>query len=187
MKKLLKFILALAVIGFVAYAAYRYYLPYTIAESLTSGQKSSLVPDEIQEKVEAFKSRVTRDVGDLPVLMVEANIDYDDLKIMLDRLDPDDVSNTLREMSSVSITSVEQAFDIIRENVHIEGYELEVFRDMFVRNSNVVEIRKAMETVREYKLLVAMGMPVAKEVAKDLLESARQEIEMQLDALDNNR
>ena len=187
MKKLVIYFLVLAVIGIVAYAAYRYYLPSTIAESLKSGQKSSLVPDEIQQKVEAFKTSIASDVGNLPVLMTEVNIDYDDLKTMLDRLDPGEVSNALREMSSVSISSTEQAFDIVQKHVSIEGYDLEVFRDMFVRNSSVEEIRKTMEKLREYEFLFPVGMPVAKEVAKDLLESSRQEIEKQLNALETSQ
>jgi len=187
MKKLLKFILVVVVIGLVAYAAYRYYLPSTIAKSLTSGQTSSLIPDEIQEKVKAFKSKIASDVGDLPILMAEANLDYDDLQTMLDRLDPGEVSSALSEMSSVNITSAEQVFDIVTRHINIEGFELEEFRDMFVRNSNVDEIRKAMEKIREHEFLITLAMPVAKEVAKDLLVSARQEIEMQLNALESSQ
>jgi hypothetical protein len=184
MKTLLKLILILAVIGVIAYAAYRYYLPSRIAESLKSGQTSALVPDEIQEKVNALKTKIANDMGVLPHLMVEASIDFDDLRTMLNRLDPDEVSSTLREMSYVSINSTDQVFDIVIKNVNIEGYELEAFRSMFVRNSSVEEIRKAMEKVREHDFLITMSMPVAKEVAKDLLESSRLEIEKQLEALE---
>ena len=184
MKTLLKSILVLAVIGVIAYAAYRYYLPSTIAEALKSGQTSALVPDEIQETVKALKTKIANDVGVLPHLMVEANIDFDDLRTMLDRLDPGEISSTLREMSSVSIHSTDQAFDIVVKNINIEGYELEAFRDMFLRNSSVEEIRETMEKVREHQLLVTLSMPVAKEVVMDLLESSRLEIEKQLEALE---
>ena len=185
MKKTSKFILILVVIGIVAYAGYRYYLPSIIVESLKSDQTSLLVPDDLQEKVREFRSNISSDVGDLPVLMAEANIDYEDLRTMLERLNPDEVSNALREMSSISITSADQVFDIARKHVNIEGYDLEVFRDMFVRNNSVTEIREATEKFREHDFLITMGIPVAKEVAKDLLESARQEIERRLDALES--
>lgn len=184
MKKLLIIILILAIILAIAYAAYRYYLPSKIAESLKSGQESSLVPAEVQQKVKVFKTKIARDVGNLPPLMDEVGIDYDDLKTMLDRLEPGEVSDALREMSSTSITSAGQAFDIVVEHVSIEGYELEKFRDMFIRNSNVKEINKVMAKVSEHELLVTMGMPVAIEVAKDLLETSRPEIEKQLEALE---
>ena len=186
MQKLLIFILVLAVVGAVAYAVYRYYLPSKIAESLTSGQKSTLVPEEVQKKVAAFKTKITQGVGNLPPLMDEVNIGYDDLKTMLDRLDPGEVSSALREMSSVTISSAGQAFDIVTKHVHIEGYELERFREMFIRNSDVEEIRKIAKKVSEHETLVTMGMPVAIEVAKDILESSRQEIERRLDALETS-
>lgn len=155
MKKLLKFILLLVVIAIAAYAAYRHYLPSTIAESLTSGNNSSLLPDEIQQKLEAFKTKTSTDVGDLPVLMVEANIDYVDLKTMLDRLDPEEASSALKEMSSVNITSADQAFDIPIKHIDIEGYQLEVFRDMFVRNNDVEELRNALANVKGYEYFIS--------------------------------
>ena len=187
MQKILSFILVLLVIGVIAYVAYRYYLPYQVSKSITSGQESPLLPDEVQKQVDAFKTRIAGDVGDLPVLMKRADIDYDDLKTMLDRLDPADVTRTLQEMSSVSITSVNQAFDIIVKHVDIEGYELESFRGVFVNNSSVEDIHNAMANVRKHAFLVPIAMPVAKEVAKDLLESSRQEIEKQLEALESGQ
>lgn len=187
MKKLLKLILVLVVVAIAAYMSYRYYLPSTIAESLTSGNKSSLIPDELQKSLEALKSKTSTDVGDLPVLMVEANIDYLDLETMLNRLDPKEASNALVEMSSVSITSAEQVFDILVENIEIEGYQLEVFRDMFIRNNDVEEIRNALSKVKGHEYLINMGMPVAIEMAKDMLESSRPEIEKQLDALNSRQ
>jgi hypothetical protein len=187
MKKLLKFILILILIAMAAYVAYRYYLPSTIAESLTSGSQSALIPDEIQEKIEELKFKTSNDVGDLPELMVEANINYLDLQTMLNRLDPKDVSEALLEMSSVNITSTEQAFDILVKHIDIEGYQLETFRGMFVRNNNADEIQEAMSKVKGYEYLISMSMPVAIEVAKDLLESSRPEIEKQLVVLNSGK
>jgi len=186
MKKFVIYLLVLVAVGIVAYTAYRIYLPSTIAESLKSGQKSSLVPDELQEKVTALKTSVARDVGNLPDLMAEASIDYDDLQTMLDRLDPAEVTSALREISSVDITSTGQAFDIVKKHVSIEGYDLEVFRDMFIRNSSVEDVRKAIDNIREYEFFFPVGIPVAKEVARDLLEASRLEIEKRLAALESS-
>lgn len=187
MKKLLKFILVLIVIAVAAYAAYRYYLPSTISESLTTGNQSILIPDELQEKLEELKSKTSTDVGDLPALMVEANIDYVDLKTMLDRLDPRQVSNALVEMTSVNIDSTDEVFDILVKHIEIEGYQLELFREMFIQNNDVEEIRNALSKIDGYGYLITMSMPVAIEIAKDLLESARPEIEKQLNALESSQ
>lgn len=185
MKKLLKFTLVLVVVAIAAYTAYRYYLPSTITESLTSGDSSLLLPDGFEDKLTDFRTKTITDVGDLPALMVEANIDYLDLETMLDRLDPKQVSSALQEMSSANITSADQAFDILVKHVQIEGYQLEVFREMFVRNNDVEEMRNALDKVKGYEYLITMSMPVAIEVAKDMLESSRPEIEKQLDALNS--
>lgn len=183
MKILLRTVLVAVVIGLLAYSAYRYYLPATIAESLKSDQYTSLIPEETRQRLEDFKSTVARDVGDLPLLMLEANLDYDDLQIMLERLDPANVSDALLEMSAVTVVSSDQAFDILAKHITIEGYELEQFRNMFVRSNDVDDIRKAMDTVRQYKYLIPLSMQVGKEFARDLLKSARAEIEARLDAL----
>ena len=144
MKKLIKFILILAVIGLIGYVGYRYYLPSLIAETLLSDEPSSLVPAEMQEKVEKVKLKIDKEIEKLPAFMKENKIEYEDLQVMIDRADPDQFISAYNEIATTRITSTNQVFDIGMKYIRISGYDLEIFRTAFVKNTSVEDIKKAI-------------------------------------------
>ena len=183
MKKLIIFVLMLAVIGAIAYAGYRYYLPSMIAETLMSDEPSSLVPAEMQEKVEAVKLKIDKEIEKLPVFMKEHKIVYEDLQVMIDRADPDQFIDAYVELATTRITSADQVFDIGMKHVRISGYDLEVFRAAFVENTSVEDIQKVIDKVEDNEFLTNMSFPVIKETAKKLLDSKKTEIQTELNKL----
>ena len=183
MKKLIKFVLVLAVIGLIAYAGYRYYLPSMIAETLISDEPSSLVPAEMQEKVEAVKLKIDKEIEKLPVFMKENKIAYKDLQVMIDRADPDQFIDAYVEIATTRITSTDQVFDIGMKHIRISGYDLEIFRAAFVENTSVEDIQKAIAKFDDYEFLTNMSFPVIKETAKKLLDSKKIEIQAELNKL----
>jgi len=183
MKKLFKFVLIMAVIGVIGYAGYRYYLPSIIAESLTSDEPSSLVPADMQEKIETVKTTINRDIKKLPAFMKENDIAYDDLKVMIDRVDPAQIIDAYEEIASTTIKSPDQVFDIGMRHIKIEGYDLEIFRATFVKNTSVESLQKAITKYEDNVFLTNMSFPVLKETAKELLKSRETEIQAELNKL----
>jgi hypothetical protein len=183
MKRLIKFVLILAVIGLIAYAGYRYYLPSKIAEILISDEPSSLVPAEMQEKVEAVKLKIDKEIKKLPAFMKEHKIAYKDLQVMIDRADSAQFISAYNEIATSRFTSTNQVFDIGMKNVRISGYDLEIFRAAFVKNTSVEDIQKAIDQYENNEFLTNMSFPVIKETAKKLLDSKKIEIQAQLNKL----
>ena len=110
MKKLLKFLIVVALLGLIAYAGYRYYLPSMIAKTLTSEEPSSLVPEAMQEKVEKLRSKIDREVVELPALLKETRLTVDDLEIIIDRANPDQFFRAIEELKNTTLTSTDQIF-----------------------------------------------------------------------------
>jgi hypothetical protein len=183
MKKLIKFVLILAVIGVIAYAGYRYYLPSMIAEALISDEPSSLVPAEMQEKVERVKLKIDEEIEKLPAFMKENKIEYEDIQVIVDRADPDQFIDAYREIATTRITSTDQVFDIGMKHIRISGYDLEIFRAAFVENTSVEDIQKAIVKYEDNEFLTNMSFPVIKETAKKLLDSKKTEIQAELNKL----
>jgi hypothetical protein len=183
MKRLIKFVLILAVIGVIAYAGYRYYLPSMIAEALISDEPSSLVPTVMQEKVEAVKLKINKEIEKLPVFMKENKIAYEDIQDMIDRADPAQFISAYDEIATTRITSTNQVFDIGMKHVRISGYDLEIFRSAFVKNTSVEDIQKAIDKYEDNELLTNMSFSIIKETAKKLLESKKTEIQAELNKL----
>jgi hypothetical protein len=176
MKKLLVFILAVALLGFTSYAGYRFYLPSMIAATLTSEQPSRLIPADMQGKVKSLKLKIDREIADLPVLLKETRLTVDDLLIMIDRANPDQFAQAIEEMKNTRLTSTDQIFDICMKHIKINGYDLEVFRGPFVQNSSVGNIREAVAKIEQNEFITSMGIPVLKQTAKQILISSKEEI-----------
>ncbi len=176
MKKLLIFILAIALLGFASYAGYRFYLPSMIAATLTSEKPSRLIPAEMQEKVKNLRLKIDREIEDLPVLLKETRLTVDDLLIMIDRANPDQFARAIEEMKNTRLTSTNQIFDICMKHIKIGGYDLEVFRGPFVQHTSVRNIQEAIGKIEQNELITSMGIPVLKETAKQILISSKEEI-----------
>jgi len=176
MKKLLKFLLVVALLGLIVYAGYRYYLPSMIAKTLTSEEPSALVPDAMQEKVGKLKVKIDREVDELPALLKETSLSVDDLEIIIDRANPDQFFSAIEELKNTTLTSTDQVFDICMKHISIDGYDLEVFRAPFVRNSSVGNIQDAIAKINRDDFLTSVSIPVLKETAKQVLASSKEEI-----------
>lgn len=183
MKKLIRFVLLMAVVGATVYAGYRYYLPSMIAETLMSDEPSSLVPAEIQGKVEAVKLKVDKEIEKLPAFMKANKIKYEDLQVMVDRVDPAQFIRAYEEIATTRITSTNQVFDIGMKHVRIDGYDLEIFRESFVKNTSVEDIQKVITKYEDNEFLTTMSFPIIKETAKKLLDSYKTEIQAELNKL----
>jgi hypothetical protein len=183
MKKLIKFVLILAVIGVIVYAGYRYYLPSMIAETLMSDEPSSLVPAGMQEKVETVKLKINKEIKKLPAFMKENKMAYEDLQIMIDRADPAQFISAYQEIATTRITSTNQVFDIGMKYIRISGYDLEIFRAAFIKNTSVENIQKTIDKYEDNEFLTNMSFPVIKETAKKLLDSKKIEIQAELNKL----
>ena len=183
MKKLLKFVLIVLILGLAAYGGYRFYLPSLIAESLTSDQPSALVPSGMREKVTNLKTKVDREIKKVPVFLKEHKIGYEDLQIIIDRASPDDLLDAYYEIATTRPTSTNQVFDIVVKHIKIEDYDLEVFRNTFIQYVAVEDINEAIKKIEETELLTSMNISVAKETLKKVLESSKQEIQQELNRL----
>jgi hypothetical protein len=176
MSKLLIFIVVVVVLGLVAYAGYRYFLPSMIAKTLTSEEPSALVPEKMQQQVTELRAKIDREVEEVPALLKETRLGVDDLANIIDRIDPGQVFDAIDELKTTSLTSTDQVFDICMKHIKVDGYDLEVFRGPFVRNTSVGNIREAVAKVDRDDILTSMSVPVLKQTAKQVLESSKDDI-----------
>ncbi|MBT8073764.1 MAG: hypothetical protein HKP21_08655 [Xanthomonadales bacterium] len=176
MKKLLKLLIFVVLLGVAAYAGYRYFLPSMIASTLTSAEPSRLVPEKMQQQVKELRAKIDREVKEVPALLKETRLGIDDLEIIIDRANPEQFFNAIAELKTTTLTSTDQIFDICMKHIRIDGYDLEVFRGPFVRNTSVKNIREAVAKVNRDDMLTQVSVPVLKETAKQVLASSREKI-----------
>jgi len=177
MKKLVKIVLVIVLLGLAANLGYRHYLPSMIATTLTSDEPPSrLIPAAMQDQVIKLRSKINREIEELPALLKETRLGIEDLEIMIDRANPDDFFRAIQEIKNTTITSTDQVFDILMKHIKIEGYDLEVFRAPFVRNTSVDNIQESIVRIEQNEFVTSMSVPVLKQTVKQILASNKQKI-----------
>ena len=187
MKKLIIFIVFIALLTMSGYSGYRYYLPTIIAEALTSDEPSPFVPESMQAGVNAIKVKVNNDVKKLPELLVETKLSFNDLVTIIDRARPNQLLNAYREIASTPISSSDQVFDIGMKHIKVDGYDLEVFRSEFVKSTSVSNIRETVAKAQKSDSVNSLNISVIKETVKKILLNSKQDIEQRLNDLQLKR
>lgn len=181
MKKLTTFIIVLIVLASAGYLIYQFYLPKVVANALTSDDGMKMMPLKVKEEVEELKVQVSENMDKLPQLMEESKIEYEDLITIIDEADPDQFIETLEELKLNQWETADDAFDIAMKNIDIDGYDLEKFRTAFKNNASKEKIAQWVSMVEENELLTSLSIPMAKEIAKRVLESKKEEIIQELE------
>ena len=187
MKKLLITFLVIAVLAFIGYLVYQYYVPKAIANAITSQEDVDMVPSKIQNKVKELRIQVDENVDKVPELMIEAGVDYEDLVAMVDKAEPDQFFDVIEELKLQNWETTDDVFDIGLKHIEIEGYDLEKFRPIFNDYVTLDKIENGLGVLDENEFLAKMSIPVAKETARKILESRKEEILQKLEKLENQK
>ena len=164
-----------------------YLLPKVIAESV-SGDKPlpAFIPKKVEKTVEVVKQNVDQNMDQLPIIMNELNLDFNDLLYIIDNVNPDQVIKAQKEMGDTEISSTNQAFDIVKRNISIEGYDLEIFRPLFNEKMTVPRINKLVQIAEKNQLQTNMSIPMARNTAKQILLKHKDRIESELARINRN-
>jgi len=187
MKKILIIIAALAVflvVGF--YTARNYLLPQIIAKSVNSDKPApSYLPKKIENTVNSVKKGIDENFDQLPIILNKLNLDFDDLIRIIDNVDAKEIMKAQNELYNSDIQSTNQAYDIVVKNVHLQGYDLEIFRPIFNEKMTVRKINKFIKIAEDHQLQTSISIPMARNTAKQILMNNREKIESELAKINN--
>jgi hypothetical protein len=169
-------------IVFSFYLLRNHFLPSIIAESIRSeNSPPTFLPDEVKKTITVLKETVNERVDELPEIMKSLDLEFDDLLYIIDNVDADEVMNTLEELNQTQLQTTNQTFDIALRNIHIEGYDLEIFRKLFNEKLTLKRINKTLNTIERNQIQTSISIPVARNTAKQILIDNKERIEAKLD------
>lgn len=180
MKKWVTFLIILCVLAIAIVWVYRFYFPQVVAEALVSEDSIAALPEQVQEQVKAIKSEVDKQMEKVPELMEEAELEYNDLVVIIEEIDSDQLLNALEELKSKNWQTTDEVFDIGLKHVSLKGYDLEKFRSSFNEAISEEQIEEVLNALGESQLLTSMSIQVMKEAARKLIEAKKEEIEEKL-------
>lgn len=172
----------LGLLALVVYVGYTIYLPKAMTQALVENQDLERLPDQIKEEVALVKEEVEKQMDKLPELMKESDIEYEDLVAAIDEVDVDQIGSVIEELKLNNWETPDDVFDIATNHIELEGFDLEKLRPLFNEYVSQERIHELIERAEKNEFLTLLGIPMAKEFAKGILESKKDEILLQLES-----
>jgi len=161
----------------------RIMLPGMIAKSLRSEEEESiLIPEGLKPTILKTRKELNRQMDSIPSLMNSLNLTFDDLIYIAETLDANQVLQSINELNRTDLKNTNQAFDIVKKNIVIEGFDLETFRPAFNKKVNLKKIKNALRKINDNNLTTTVSIPIARETVKQVLYDNREKIERNLDS-----
>ncbi len=162
----------------------RIMLPRMIAKSLRSeSEESILIPKQLKPTVQKARVELNKQMDSIPKIMYSLNLTFDDLLYIAETIDANQVLRSIDEFNKTDLKDVDQAFDILKKNITIEGYNAEPFRPIFRKKVNLKKIQSVLRKINENQLTTTISIPVARETVKQVLLDNREKLERKLESI----
>lgn len=163
---------------------YRFFLHSFIANAIqTDPENSAFIPDRIKPKVVKARAKLNEEINGIPLILDSLDLDFDDLLFIVETINSDEVLNALDELSKTDLKTTDQAFNILKKNIHVAGYNLEIFRGTFRKKVTLDKIKRGLKTIADNQLTTSMSVPVARRTVIQILLDNRVKIESILKTL----
>ena len=184
---LIVFLVIVAALLALYYVGKNYILPEVIANTVSSDNPPpKFLPDNIEKTVIVLKENVNENVDELPEIMNELNLGFDDILYIVENVEADEVMQSLDELDQRKWTSTNEAYDIVVRNVHIDGYDMEIFRPIFNEKVTKGKLNRVLNAIENKNLRSSVSVPVARNTAKRILLDNREKIESELEKVNGN-
>ncbi|MFA0963168.1 hypothetical protein AB9P05_15300 [Roseivirga sp. BDSF3-8] len=179
--KAIRFLLILAILGALGYAAYRILLPEVITNAINSEEIPSYIPESTREELQEVRKTIDDQVKKLPEKMEEMDLSYEDLMLVVEEMNEKDILATYESLRKSPPSTTDEAYDVIVNNLQLESVDMERFRTYFNESVTVDKINDVVIKAEKSKLFSQMSLPVLKSTIKQLLMQREDEIKSRLE------
>ncbi|MFT4739241.1 MAG: hypothetical protein ACI83B_000271 [Sediminicola sp.] len=176
MKKIIIVLSVLLLLGLLGYGFYHFYYPKLIAEAIVNDKYDKIIPKKYQPKFKVFKDSVNSKVDQLVEVAGINHMSFENLLEGIDEVQEEEVRAALAELKRTKITKVEQVFDIGMKHIHINSFDPEVLRDVFIKNVQLKHIKKGLKYIEQHELQESMSPETAKAIIKQILLQKKEKV-----------
>ena len=167
-----RFLLIVITVGLLlwlgGYLFYRLYLPDLIAKAIVSEESPTYIPRRIMNKVEEFKAPVNKGANEMVVEMKRNDIPLEDVLEVVDETNEDRAYELLEELNKLNPQTPNEVFDIAKKYIEAD-FDVEVFREPFVKNVSMKSIQKAMRYANTNQRTKDLDIETGRAIAKQIL------------------
>jgi len=177
--------LVIVCLGLAAFFYFqRKIVPNLIAKSLrTNSEESYLIPGRLKPTIAKARIELNKQMDSIPKLLNSLHLTFDELIYITETLDANQVIQSINELSKTELRDTDQVFNILKKNITIEGYDLELFRNAFKEKVTLDKVERALKKINDNQLTTTVSIPVARETVKQVLFDNREKLERNLESL----
>lgn len=128
-------------------------------------------------KVDELRAPVNKRADEMIAEMKRNKIELEEVLELVDNTKEEEADNFLKELNKANPQNADQVFDIAKKHVNAD-FDVEIFREAFVRNVNMKSIRKALLYANTNQRTKDLDIETGRAIAKQILIEKYKEAEL---------
>lgn len=184
-KKLRKWpLILLAVVLCICAASLLFYkkiIAHTVSNAIIKEGAPSPLLGSYGKEIKKFKVPINRASEQIIYKLDSLHIPFDAFLAAVDNADKDEILQTLDELKQQQPTTTTQVFNIVKQNMTIKEFDVELFRKPFLKYATMPKINQALDYIEMHHLAAEIDISISREIIKTVLKQKKDEITSKLE------
>lgn len=167
-KKLVVLVAAIYILGVIAIIAYKLILPSYLAGFVTENDLPFYIPEKYKIQIERIQKPIARYSEEAFKVTDSLNLSLDLVLKIIDEVDPDEIMEVYQNLENKIVVDNSHVFALIRQTVKIDAVDINLYKDVFIKNATAPRINRALRYAEKYKLASSLAPATAKKIVRQL-------------------
>jgi len=178
-------IITLAVLlglGIAGLLLYKKIIAYTISNAIVKQEEPSPLLGSYGTEVRKFRAPINKASEQIIYKLDSLHIPFESFLMAVDNADKTEILQTLDAINEQKPGTPNEVFNIVKKNMTVKEFDVELFRKPFLRYASMPKINKAMNYIESHKLAEEIDISISREIIKTVLRQKKDEITQKLKA-----
>jgi hypothetical protein len=184
MRRLRNIFIVLVLIGGIIAGGiwYGYYrvIPEMVGKAIVQNQEPAVLPAPYKEKIQKFRKPVNKATEKILMEIDSSDIPFAAILRLIDNTEDEAVVRTYAELKAEQPDDPNEVFDIVKKNIPSEEFDLERFREPFLRYATMERYEYGMRYIENNEIIEQIEEMPYRQIVKEVLLHKRAEIDRRL-------
>ncbi len=176
---ILAVLLSLGVAGLLLY---KKIIAYTISNAIVKEEEPSPLLGSYGTEVRKFRAPINKASEQIIYKLDSLHIPFESFLTAVDNADKTEILQTLDAINEQKPETPNEVFNIVKKNMTVKEFDIELFRKPFLRYASMPKINKALNYIESHKLAEEIDISISREIIKTVLRQKKDEITQKLKA-----
>lgn len=163
------------------YIAYKSLYPRIVAQAVVDKKYINLLPKKYNEKINTISDSVNSKLDNVIASSSNNGINLNQLEEAVMEIKREDVELIYMKLRNTKISSVEQVFDTISNNLKLKSLNVESLREPFLYHVEKRHIKKGLKYIETHDLFNTIDEESARQIALQILKQKEVKIKKKLE------